>query len=105
MAPGWVNALATLPELRMCLSTTGPASTRPTAFDALPGYFMQRLEPALDALLDAAAAAGDIRTDVSAKDLLQAIALSCQPVRGEGLAFSRRVVAVLADGLGRDRRL
>jgi AcrR family transcriptional regulator len=69
------------------------------AFDALPGYFMQRLEPVLGALLDAAAAAGDIRADVSAKDLLNAIALLCQPVRGEELAYNQRMVAVFVDGL------
>ncbi|GAB3145869.1 TetR/AcrR family transcriptional regulator [Amycolatopsis stemonae] len=69
------------------------------AFDALPGYFMQRMEPALAELLDAAAAAGEVRADVSAKDLLHAVALLCQPVRGEDLEYNQRMVAVLADGL------
>ncbi|MEU8638633.1 TetR family transcriptional regulator [Amycolatopsis sp. NPDC048633] len=69
------------------------------AFDALPGYFMERMEPVLAALLDAAAAAGEVRTDVSAKDLLHAVALLCQPVRGEDLEYNQRMVAVLADGL------
>ena len=35
------------------------------AFDALPGYFMQRLEPALGSLLEAAMASGEIRGDIS----------------------------------------
>jgi len=69
------------------------------AFDALPGYFMERMEPVLAALLAAAAAAGEVRTDVSAKDLLNAVALLCQPVRGEDLEFNQRMVALLADGL------
>jgi AcrR family transcriptional regulator len=69
------------------------------AFDALPGYFMQRLEPALGELLDAATATGEVRADVSAKDLLHAVALLCQPVRGEELAYNQRMVAVLVDGL------
>jgi AcrR family transcriptional regulator len=69
------------------------------AFDALPGYFMQQLEPVLGALLDAATASGEIRADVSAKELLHAVALLCQPVRGEELAYNQRMVAVLVDGL------
>lgn len=69
------------------------------AFDALPGYFMERLEPVLGALLDAAAASGEVRADVSARDLLHAVALLCQPVRGEGLAYNQRMVGVLVDGL------
>jgi AcrR family transcriptional regulator len=69
------------------------------AFDALPGYFMQRLGPALGSLLDAATASGEIRADISATDLLNAIALLCRPVHGEGLAYSQRMVAVLVDGL------
>jgi AcrR family transcriptional regulator len=69
------------------------------AFDALPGYFMQQMEPVLGALLDAAATAGEIRDDVGAKDLLHAVALLCQPVRGEDLEFNQRMVGLLTDGL------
>ena len=74
------------------------------AFDALPGYFYQRTEPALAGLLDDAAAAGDVRADISARDILSAIALLCQPVTGEGPAYSQRMVAVLIDGLRYGRR-
>lgn len=69
------------------------------AFDALPGYFYQRLGPALGSLLDAAAAAGEIRADISAKDLLHAVAHLCQPVADTGIAYSQRMVALLIDGL------
>ncbi|MGO8485137.1 hypothetical protein AB9F39_39345, partial [Rhizobium leguminosarum] len=44
------------------------------AFDALPAYFQQGLQPALRSLLDAAAAAGEFRTDIAAEDLLNAAA-------------------------------
>jgi AcrR family transcriptional regulator len=76
------------------------------AFDALPGYFFQRLEPVLGSLLDAATAAGDIRADLSANDLLRAVAHLCMPVPDEGPSFSQRMVAVLVDGLryGADAR-
>ena len=69
------------------------------AFDALPGYFYQRLEPVLAALLDAAAATGEIRADISAKDLLLAVALLSRPVSDDGIAYSQRMVALLIDGL------
>jgi hypothetical protein len=57
------------------------------------------MEPVLGALLDAAAKAGEIRDDVGAKDLLHAVALLCQPVRGEDLEFNQRMVGLLTDGL------
>ncbi|HTX84716.1 MAG TPA: TetR/AcrR family transcriptional regulator [Streptosporangiaceae bacterium] len=69
------------------------------AFDALPGYFMQRLGPALASLLEAAVASGDIRSGISARDLLHAVANLCMPVPDEGPAYSQRMVALLVDGL------
>jgi hypothetical protein len=60
---------------------------------------MQRLEPALGSLLDAATASGEIRGDVAPRDLLHAVATLCLPVPGEGVAYSQRMVALLIDGL------
>ncbi|WP_327588648.1 TetR/AcrR family transcriptional regulator [Nonomuraea sp. NBC_00507] len=76
------------------------------AFDALPGYFMQRLGPALGSLLQAAAAGGEIRADISPKELLYAVSHLCLPVEDEGVAYSQRMVALLIDGLryGADAR-
>jgi len=69
------------------------------AFDALPGYFMQRVGPTLASLLEAAVEAGAVRADISATDLLYAVAHLCTPVPGEALAHSQRMVGVLIDGL------
>lgn len=69
------------------------------AYGALPGYFMQRLEPALASLLEAAIASGAIRAGISARDLLHAVATLCMPVPDEGPDYSRRMVALLIDGL------
>ena len=69
------------------------------AFDALPGYFTGRLEPALGSLLETAAASGEIRADISPRELLHAVATLCMPVAGEGVAYSQRMVALLMDGL------
>jgi AcrR family transcriptional regulator len=69
------------------------------AFDALPGYFYQRLGPTLGALLEAAIATGEIRADVSATDVLHSIAQLSQPVPGEDSTYGQRMVAVFIDGL------
>ena len=69
------------------------------AYSALPGYFRQRLGPALQSMLEAAIASGEIRADISAKDLLDAVANLCLPRPGEGAAYSQRMVALLIDGL------
>ena len=69
------------------------------AYGALPGYFMQRLEPALASLLEAAIASGEIRAGISARDLLHAVANLCMPVPDEGPAYSQRMVKLLIDGL------
>ncbi|MCK9930516.1 TetR/AcrR family transcriptional regulator [Frankia sp. Mgl5] len=69
------------------------------AFDALPGYFMGRLEPTLGSLLEAATASGEIRAGISARDLLYAVAHLCLPVADGGASYSQRMVALLIDGL------
>ncbi|MCE3555417.1 TetR/AcrR family transcriptional regulator [Pseudonocardia sp. RS11V-5] len=67
------------------------------AFDALPGYFEQRFRPALSTLLDAAAAAGEIRADVDAMDLLHGVATLCLPSDASGL--TERMIDLVVDGL------
>jgi AcrR family transcriptional regulator len=69
------------------------------AFDNLPGYFDQRLRPVLRTLLEAAAAAGEVRADVDADDLLGAVASLCMSVHNAGPGRAERMVALLVDGL------
>jgi AcrR family transcriptional regulator len=69
------------------------------AYDTLPAYFQQRLEPALRALLESAAAAGEVRADIAAKDLLGAVASLCMHAHEQGPEHARRMVALLTDGL------
>ncbi|WP_129665259.1 TetR/AcrR family transcriptional regulator [Phytoactinopolyspora endophytica] len=69
------------------------------AFDALPGYFMQRLGPAAGSLLEAAVGAGEIRDGIAPKDLLSAVAKLCMPMSDEDATFNQRMVALLIDGL------
>jgi AcrR family transcriptional regulator len=89
----YTEFLATKRGLATALHSGDPA------FDALPGYFAERMGPALGSLLEAATASGEIRSDISAMDLLHAIAQLCMPVPGEGPTYSKRMVAVLIDGL------
>src|SRR5580692_4698516 len=89
----FTELLATKRGLASALHSGDPA------FEGLPGYFLQRLGPALAVLLDAAVADGAVRDDISAEDLLHAITQLCQPVPGREPGHSQRVVAVLLDGL------
>jgi AcrR family transcriptional regulator len=69
------------------------------AFDTLPAYFQKRLLPAFRTLLEAAAAAGEVRADVEPDDLLGAVASLCMQTHDDGPAHARRMVALLVDGL------
>ncbi|WP_050430074.1 TetR/AcrR family transcriptional regulator [Chondromyces crocatus] len=69
------------------------------AFDALPAYFREHLEPALQSLLDAAVSAGQIRDDIQSSDLLWAVANLSASNKDVGPAHSRRMVDLLIDGL------
>ncbi|GIH22805.1 TetR family transcriptional regulator [Acrocarpospora phusangensis] len=85
----YTEFLATKRGLATALHSGDPA------FESLPGYFMGRLGPTLGRLLEAAAASGDIRAGISSEDLLYAVATLSQ----HGVAYSRRMVALLVDGM------
>jgi AcrR family transcriptional regulator len=93
----YTEFLATKRGLAAALHSGDPA------YGALPGYFTQRLGPALGSLLEAAAASGEIRPGVSPSDLLHAVANLSQPAADEGadrgVVYSQRMVALLIDGL------
>jgi len=69
------------------------------AFDSLPSYFDQRLRPALHSLLEAAVAAGEVRADVDADELLSAVASLCMSAYNTAPGRAERMVALLVDGL------
>jgi AcrR family transcriptional regulator len=89
----YTEFLATKRGLAAALHSSDPA------FDALPGYFDQRLGPALGSLLEAATATGEIRADISPGHLLHAVATLSMPWADEGVAYSQRMVALIVDGL------
>lgn len=68
------------------------------AYAALPAHFDARLRPALEGLLASATAAGRIRSDIAADELLGAVARLSMGETGEP-EQAQRMVAVLIDGL------
>jgi AcrR family transcriptional regulator len=89
----YTEFLATKRGLASALHSGDPA------FDALPGYFIGRLGPAVGSLVDAAVEAGEIRAVASPKDLLYAVSKLCVPLHDEEPEHGRRMIDLLVDGL------
>lgn len=89
----YVDLIATKRGLATALHSGNPA------FEPLPAYFQKRLLPAIRTLLGAAVAAGQVRADVDADDLLNAVASLCTHNHDENTDRARRMVAVFVDGL------
>ncbi|WP_269857584.1 TetR/AcrR family transcriptional regulator [Streptomyces sp. RPT161] len=69
------------------------------AYDSLPSYFQQRFVPVLGTLLDAAAKAGQIRSDIDPQDLLRAVGNLTLPAQEDDDGHTQRMIALLIDGL------
>ena len=89
----YVDFIATKRGLAAALHSGDPA------YSALPIYFNARLLPALKGLLDQAVAAGAVRPGIKADDLLHAVPNLCRVSHDKEPAYSRRMVALLVDGL------
>jgi len=89
----FVDFIATKRGLAAALHSGDPA------YSALPSLFNTRLLPALTGLLDAAVAAGAVRSDIDAEELLHAVANLCRVSHDKEPAYARRMVALLVDGL------
>ncbi len=93
----WIERLTELVGTKRGLATA--LHSGDPAFAGLPNYIMDRLEPALAGLLDAARANGHLRATITERDILLTVPLMCQPVRGEDLRFNERMVRIFLDGL------
>lgn len=89
----YVDFICTKRGLAAALHSGSPA------YDTLPVYFRKRLRPALESLLEAAASAGEVRTDIEPDDLLSAVGGLCSLAHGDDPARARRMVSLLVDGL------
>ncbi|MFL6057078.1 MAG: TetR/AcrR family transcriptional regulator [Actinoallomurus sp.] len=72
-----------------------------TGFDALHAYFLDRLVPVCTQLLDAAAASGEIRSDVEAYELMRGVGNLCIGADSDPRYDVRRLVELLIAGLRR----
>jgi AcrR family transcriptional regulator len=95
----WVERLTALVATKRGLAAA--LHSGDPAFAELPGYFMGALEPAADGLLLAARGSADVRAEVTAREIMLTVALLCQPVAGEKLAFHERMVRIFMQGLTR----
>ncbi|MEU7472110.1 TetR/AcrR family transcriptional regulator [Streptomyces sp. NPDC044984] len=68
-------------------------------FDALHAYFLDRLVPACTRLLEAAAAAGEIRSGVDAYTLMRGVGNLCIGAESDPRYDARRLVGFLVAGL------
>jgi AcrR family transcriptional regulator len=91
---GWLRRftgfIATKRGLAAALHSGDPA------FNPLPAYFDEHLRPALESLLRAAVAAGEVRADVEPDDLLDAVRSLAASGRPDQ---SQRMVDLFIDGL------
>ena len=69
------------------------------SFEALHSYFLERLVPVAEALLEAAAAAGQIRAEVGAYELMRAVGSLCASTGEDPRYDARRMVDLLMTGL------
>jgi AcrR family transcriptional regulator len=90
---GFVDFLVTKHGLAGALRGDG------SRFDALHGYFLERLVPVCDELLAAAAAAGEIRDDLSGYELMRGVGGLCAGAEDDERYDARRLVGVLVAGL------
>lgn len=72
-----------------------------SGFEALHAYFLDRLVPVCTQLLDAAAAAGEIRSDLTAYPLMRGIGNLCIGAESDPRYDARQLVALLVAGLRR----
>lgn len=90
----FVDFLITKHGLAAALQSDNPS------FETLHAYFLDRLVPVCAELLDAAVAAGEIRPDLDAYELLRGTGNLCIGVDGDSRYDARRMVGLLIAGLG-----
>lgn len=93
----WVERYVEFVTTRRGLA--GALTSGDPAFEGLPPYFLQRLRPVVQNLLDAAAEAGEIRRGVKPDELLCAVGALCSPLDCPEPPEARRLVGLFLDGL------
>jgi AcrR family transcriptional regulator len=93
----FVDFLVTKHGLATALQSDDPS------FQALHAYFIHRLVPVCTQILEAAIAAGEIRPDVGAYELMRAVGSLCARVGNDSSYDAHQMVELLITGLGRSK--
>ncbi|WP_174297093.1 TetR/AcrR family transcriptional regulator [Sphingomonas bacterium] len=93
----WVGVFVTLASIKRGLARA--LQSGDPAFDVIPAKREQRLFPAFRKLFEAAVSAGEIHTDVSPDDVLNAVATLCMTARPDQTDRALNLVMLLVDGL------
>jgi len=93
----WVERYVAFVTTRRGLA--GALTSTDPALEGLPAYFLDRLRPAVQSLLDGATAAGDIRKGIKPDELLCAVGALCAPPDSPEPPKVSRLVALFMDGL------
>lgn len=96
---GWIDLFVDFLVTKHGLA--GALSPDGAQFDTLHAYFLERLVPVGTQLLDAAAAAGEIRSDVTAYELMRGVGNLCIGADSDPNYDPRRLVNLLITGLQR----
>ncbi|WBB68331.1 TetR/AcrR family transcriptional regulator [Micromonospora sp. WMMD812] len=94
---GWINLFVDFLVTKHGLAEA--LQSDDAAFETLHAYFLDRLVPVCAQLLDAAATAGEIRSDVEAYELLRGVGNLCIGADDNPRYDARRMVGLLTAGL------
>ncbi|MBA2950479.1 TetR/AcrR family transcriptional regulator [Streptomyces himalayensis] len=95
----WINLFVDFLVTKHGLATVLQSDN--TGFDTLHAYFLDRLVPVCTQLLDAAAVAGEIRSDIDAYELMRGVGNLCIGADSDPRYDARRMVELLIAGLRR----
>jgi AcrR family transcriptional regulator len=95
----WINLFVDFLVTKHGLAEVLVAQSDTAGFDTLHAYFLDRLVPVCTQLLDAAAAAGEIRTNLQAIELMRGVGNLCIGGDSDPRYDARRLVGVLIAGL------
>jgi AcrR family transcriptional regulator len=93
----WIDALVDFVVTKQGMATV--LQSDDPCYDPLHAYFVERLEPVCTALLDAAAASGEIRPGQDAYELMRGVGGLCAGPRRDPRYDARRLVGLLVAGL------
>ncbi|WP_371484090.1 TetR/AcrR family transcriptional regulator [Kitasatospora sp. NBC_00315] len=95
----WINLFADFLVTKHGLAAVLQADN--SGFEALHAYFVDRLVPVCAELLEAATAAGEIRPDIDAYQLMRGVGNLCVGADSDARYDARRMVELLVAGLRR----